>query len=83
MAERQPRDGPRAGGDPVVDAEPTAASAAPELRQLPVELIAPEPAPAAARFDEEALLALAELAAASAACCSRCSSARCPAAPTS
>ena len=31
-----------------------------ELRELAVELIAPEPAPAARRFDEEALQALAE-----------------------
>ncbi len=43
-----------------------------ELRELPLELIAPNPAQPRKRFDEDSLSALAE-SLASAACCSRCS----------
>jgi hypothetical protein len=51
-----------------------------ELRELPVELVRPNPHQPRKQFDESALLATR---CRSAACCSPCSCGRSPAAPTS
>ena len=52
--------------------------AQPELRELPVELIEPEPAPAAPALRRGGAASRSPSRCASAACCSRCSCARCP-----
>ena len=60
------------------DRRPRAREPTPELRQLPVELIAPEPAPAAPGASTRTRCSRWPSRCASAACCSRCSCARCP-----
>ena len=57
---------------------PEGSEATPELRRLPVELIAPEPAPAAPDLRPGLAARRSRSPCASAASCSRSSSARCP-----
>ena len=60
MAERATRHGSRPGGDPLADDPAGGLEPTPELRRLPVELIAPNPRQPRQSFDEESLLGLAE-----------------------